>query len=431
MKKSIIAVAVAAGVLVIAPKFIGSMVETERQKAIAELNEASNGEITLTTTEHNQSWFGADVKYDLTFSSEEMGITDLTIKVEEDISFGPVIFSEQGMQLGLGYANAKFNAAELELEDEVNKFLDEKLHITALLGFDKSITTFVGVDKVDYNDGENSLVSEPLSAQFSIVDNKSIEGSFSWAGFELKGMEGHVVVDAIDMSTNQTVLSGNYLDGSAILVGDAQVSVAEINVFNGESKIFSLEKGQVSSDVSVDNDLLALALNYNANVISESGEYYQKPNLALKIDNIDVKALQELNTTMAEMSANTGQQTDPNQLLASLSGIVDQVLAKKPNLKIDDLSVETEQGKIATQINLNINEDLFDTTNLNAMGLIPALVANAKGKVPAEFLSKFGLTPMVDGFVEQGYFTRQESDIAFDAKYVESQLTLNGKVFQM
>jgi len=41
------------------------------------------------------------------------------------------------------------------------------------------------------------------------------------------------------------------------------------------------------------------------------------------------------------------------------------------------------------------------------------------------------MAAMVDNFVEQGYLTKQDNNISFEAKYLENQLTVNGKAFQL
>ena len=86
---------------------------------------------------------------------------------------------------------------------------------------------------------------------------------------------------------------------------------------------------------------------------------------------------------------------------------------------------------MSTEFSFNINKDLFDSANLTSMALITSLEADAKGKAPMEFLSKLGMAPMVDNFVKQGYLHRQNNEITVEAKYVQSQLTVNGKAFQL
>lgn len=429
MKKIYIAIVLILASLLIAPKFIGSMVETERQRVLAKLNETDG--ITLTTSQYTGGWFGADVVSEMKIALEDNSINEVTIIVEEDLSFGPIIITEQNWHLGLGYSRVKFKFTALELDESIVDIINEKLHVGALLSFSKEVTTFINTDKISYQDVDSVIVSEPSSAQFTLINNEHISGDFSWGGLDVKGQDERLVIGAVGMSTKQKIVSGDYLAGTAILTGNATFTVAGLNVYNDNSKVFSVDGAALTSEVSLENDLLALALNYQAKEISASGQYFKEPNVAIVLANIDVHALQELNTTMANLSVNASGQYDSEESLKALSAVAEKILAKDPNLKITDLSVVTDEGKIASEFNFNINKDLFDSADLNSIALIKALEADAKGKAPMAFLSKLGMAPMVDNFVKEGYLNRQDNDITVEAKYVQSQLTVNGKAFQL
>lgn len=428
--KKIIATAVAiTAIPILSPLFVGDFVKTERESVIAELN--SQQGISISTTQYESRWFGADVTTQVSMPLEE-GMPEITLVVKEKLSFGPVIYANNNWHFGFGHSAVSTDFSSFELGEELTQLLQDKVHLSALMAFDSTVTTFLHTDEISHQVDSNKITAHPASMWFSIKDNTQIAGEFNWAGFEYSSLEGRFVLDDVAMNTQQTVVSGDYLKGTAVLTGQAHINVAEVNVFEGDAKVFAIEKGQLTSDVSLNNDLLALALNYTADQVSASGQYFSQPSLDIVFANIDFMAIQQLNAIMA--SINNGQQTteaDSEKLLTALSEITEKVLAKEPNIKINDLSVVTEEGKIASELNVNINKDLFDTNNLNAMSLMTALEADAQGKVPTAFLNKFGMSPMVDSFVQQGFLTLKDDTINFDAKYVENQLTLNGKPFQL
>lgn len=429
MKKLFIALVLIVASLVIAPKFIGSMVESEREKLLTELNETDG--ITLTTSQYKGGWFGADVVSEVNISLEDDGMSDVTITLEESLSFGPMIITDKNWHLGLGYSAMQFKFSAVELDENIMRLINEKLHVAVLLGFNKEVTTFINTDKINYKDVDTAIVSEPAAAKFTLVNNKSIVGEFFWGGLDIEAEGERFVLDTVDMSTKQKVIRGDYLAGTAILTGDATFKVAGINFYSNQSKVFSVNDAALTSEISVNNDLLSLALHYQAKEISASGQYFKKPNLALVLANIDINALQELNTAITNLPANISDEDSSAEVLQALSVVAEKILAKDPNLKITDLSVVTEEGKISSEFTFNINKDLFDINQLDSMALVMALEADVKGKVPTTFLSKLGMAPMVDNFVEQGYLNRKDNEISVEAKYVESQLTVNGKAFQL
>ena len=429
MKSLSIAVVLILASLLIAPKFIGSMVAGEREKVLAEVNETDG--ITLTTSQYNNGWFGANVTSELTVALEEDGLADITLLLEEDIFFGPIMITDQGWHFGLGYSAIKFNLATIDLDEKIIKLINEKIQLGALLSFNKDVTTFINTDEMSYQDEETTIVSASASAQFTLINNEQIIGGFSWGGLEFEELGERFVIGTVTMSTEQQVVSGDYLKGTAILTGDATFNVANVDMYSENSHVFSLSNAGLTTFVALDNDLLALTLKYHAKGISASGQNFEKPNLEVVISNIDINAIQEVNTAIANLPSNVSDEDNSAAVLHVLSAVAEKILAKEPNLKITDLSVVTEEGKIDSKFNLNINKDLFDINNVNLMTLIMALEADAKGKAPMAFLTKLGMAPMVDNFIKQGYLSKQDNDISFEAKYVESQLTVNGKAFQL
>ncbi|WP_019027341.1 YdgA family protein [Colwellia piezophila] len=429
MKNLSIAVILILASLLISPKFIGSVVEDEREKMLVELN-AIDG-ISLTTHQYDSGWFGAQVSSELRLSLEDDGFADVTFLLAEELSFGPIIITKQGWHLGLGYSAVKFKFSAAELDEKIIKLINENMHLGALLSFNKDVTTFINTDEMSYEEGESVIVAKAVAAQFTLINNEHISGDFSWGGLEVKDATQRFVIGTVTMSTEQKVVSGDYLQGTAILTGDATFKVENIDIYEQSSHIFSLKHAGLKSEVSLDKDLLALRLQYYADEISASGQSFTEPNLEIVLANIDINALQELNHTIASLSTGLVGDDNSEELLAALSVVVDKVLAKNPSLKVTDLSVVTEQGKIASEFNFSINKDLFDINNLDSMALIMALEADAKGKVPLAYLTHLGIAAMVNNFVEQGYLTQQENDISFEAKYIESQLTINGKAFAL
>jgi len=437
MKKLVVAVILIVASLFVAPKFIGSVVEQEREKVLIDINKVDG--ISLTTNKFTSGWFGADVTSEVIINLEEEGLADITLTLEETFSFGPVIITAQGWHLGLGYSEMTFKLLSAEVDEDLSKLIHEKLHLGALLSFNNDVTAFIKTDELSYENEGDSIVSAPSKTQFTFINNQHIKGNFSWGGLEINGTEERLVIGKVTMSTEQEVVSGDYLEGTAILIGDASFEVKKVEVYSQSSPVFSLNDAGLTSVVSLNNDLLALDLKYHAKDILASGQNFQKPNMEIMLTNIDMHALQELNTTMSDFSSSYSAQSNstgnPNdnseEILKALSVIANKILAKDPNLKVSDLSVVTEEGKIESEFNFTVNKDLFDLTNPNTMALVVALEADAKGKVPMGFLAKFGVAAFAENFVEQGYLSKQEDKIIFDAKYVQSQLTLNGKAFQL
>ena len=148
------------------------------------------------------------------------------------------------------------------------------------------------------------------------------------------------------------------------------------------------------------------------------------------LDNLDFVALQSLNDTLTTVSEKLSERETNAILLKALSEVIDRLLAKQPKLTITELSLVTEQGKVNSDFVFSVDEDRFDSANLNAMSLMQALDAEANADIPLALVAKQDVTAMVDNFVRQGYLQKNDNTIVVAAEYKNSQLTLNGKRFQ-
>jgi hypothetical protein len=427
MKKLLIVLLVVITVVAVSPKFIGTLVADERQSLISKINEAEGVEVS--SKSYSAHWFGATSVLEVTLQLVDEGLGDIVITVDEVLSFGPIIITDNDWYLALGHSDISFRSPAGLVDDEIMNFVNEKMHISATFTFTDNIVTNISTDEVTFEDGDTQFVAQSSSGKFSLANKKDFSGELNWGGLELKSTDGSFVIGNVVMDTQQHLVSGNYLEGTAILSGDAKFLVDNINYSDiTGSEIFALKKLLFTTSVAIKNDLLALSLAYGAEQVVTVGQTFKQPNLDIVIADVDVNALQELNTLLANLPTNVAEQGMSAEVSKAIAELADKFLAKDPSLKITDFSLIAEQGKIASDFNLTIDKTRFDSQNL--LSVMSALNADAKGNAPVEFFTQFGLMPMIDNFVEQGYLTKKDSELSFVAKYSQAKLHVNGKAIQ-
>jgi uncharacterized protein YdgA (DUF945 family) len=331
--------------------------------------------------------------------------------------------------LALGHSDISFRSSGIPIDDEIMTFINEKVHVSAILTFANNVVAHIKTDEVSFEDGDTQFVAQSSAGHFSLINKKDFVGELNWGGLELKSTDGSFVIGSVVMDTEQSLVSGNYLAGTAILSGDAKFLIDNIHYSDMTgNQVFDLEKLLFTTSVAIEDDLLALTLAYGADKIVTVGQTFNQPNVDIVLADIDVHALQELNTLLASLPANVAEQPMSVEVSEAIAELADKFLAKDPSLTITDLSLVAEQGKIASNFSMKIDKTRFDSKNL--MSVMSALNADATGNAPAEFFTQFGVTPMIDNFVEQGYLTKQDKVLSFAAKYSQAQLQINGKVIQ-
>ena len=387
-----------------APKFIGGIVATEYQTALEKI--AKDPAITINTSTFTRSWFGGKVITDMTILLHDDEVDDIKLVVEDNLSFGPIIFTDSGVKFALSYSQANINFKELALDEEIANFINDKIHFSSLLTFSKDVVTRIIIDEVSKEVDGNKVTSSQALGEFVLENDARVYGEFYWDGLTATTSEESFSVGQTSLTLDQTLIAGDYYLGNAISTGDFNLTVSSINANDAMgNEVLLLKKLVIGAMSSVDNDLMKISVNYGAQEMKSAGQYLKNANLDVVFNSISIKVMQEVNTLFASISAE-GVEMFNEQNMAKISTLVTQLLATDPIFEIKDFSVDTTEGKIESAMQVTIDKNVFDVNNL--MLIMAAVKADAKGKAPMPFFAKLGLAPMIDMYVEQGLLLKKE-----------------------
>jgi len=427
MKKLFIAIILIIIASLIAPKFIGSVVKTEHQAGIDKLS--ANPAITINSSSFTANWFSGKASTEMTILLHEDEIEDITIIIEENLSFGPVIFTDQGLQLALSYSQANINFKESLFDEEVATFINNKIHLSGLLTFSKDIVSIIEIDEVSKEIDGNKVTSAKAVGNFTLENNNRVYGDFNWPGLTATTSEESFTIEGVKFSLDQTLIAGDYYQGNAISTGDFDFAIAAIKAQDSAgNSVFSLDNLLINAVASVKDDLMQISMNYSADKFASAGQQLEKANLAVVFNGLNIKVMQEVNTLMTQLSADGEEMFSPHNM-EKLAKLTAKLLADDPLLEITDFSVETLEGKIESAMQLSVDKDKFDTSNI--MSIMAALKAKANGKAPMPFFTKLGLAPMIDMYVQQGFIIQNENELSFRVNFAQGQLNVNGQVIPL
>ncbi len=422
MKKLVITIILLITVGLIAPKFIGGVVETEHKSGVDKLNE--NPAITIDSTTFTRGWFSGKAITEMTILLQEEEIEDITIIVEERLSFGPIIFTNDGLAFALSFSQADINFKELILDEEIETFINNKIHLSGLLTFSKNIISNIVIDEVSKEVDGNKVTSAKAIGHFTLENNNRVYGDFNWAGLTATTSDESFTIGKVLFSVDQTLIAGDYYQGDAISTGDFDFSISSVEAKDAKGiTVFTLDNMLISAMSAVSNDLMEITMKYSADKVVSTGQQLENANLDVVLSGLNFKVMQEVNMLMTELSDDGEEMFSPENM-EKLSALTVKLLADDPIVEIKDFSVQTPEGKIESSMQVSVDEKLFDTTNI--MSIIPAIKANANGKAPMPFFAKLGLAPMVEMYVQQGLIILNEQELSFNAKFSQGQLNVNG-----
>lgn len=427
MKKLLIALFLLICVVLIAPQFIGGVVETEHQLAMEKLNE--NPAVSVNSKTFSRQWFDGKATTEIAIKVEGDELNTITFIVEENLSFGPVIFTDQGVEFALSYSQANINFKDLIIDEEIETFIKDKVHLSALLTFSKDIVTYLSVDEVEKEIDGNNVVSAKALGKFTLDSTNRFYGNFNWAGLSATTNEESFVIEKLAFSVDQTLIAGDYLHGDAISTGDFDFTLAAVTAKDTTGNtVLKLDDLSVSAISSVKNDLMKITMNYSADKILSAGQQLDKANLDIIFSGLNIHVMQEINTFMSSLSAD-GEAMFNTENMQQISLLVAKLLADDPLVEVKDLSVQTPEGKIESAMQISVDKNLFDTANI--MSIMAAVKADANGKAPMPFFDKLGLAPMIGMYVDQGFIIQKEDELSFKLNYAQGKLDVNGKIIPM
>lgn len=427
MKKLFVAIIIIIAVGLIAPKFIGGIVGEKYQSGFDKINE--NPAININSNTFVQNWFSGKSITEITLLIESEGIDNLTLIIEEDLSFGPVIFSNEGIKFALSYSEANINIKELPIDEEISSFIKDKIHLSTLITYSMDFVSNIAIDEISKEVDGNKVVSAKAVGHFTLEDNKRVYGDFNWAGLTAKTSDEDFTISGVNFTLDQTLIAGDYYQGDALSTGNFDFTVAAINAKDTQGNaVFTLEKLLMGAESTVTNDLMKIQMNYSAEQIVTAGQQLKNANLAIVLNGLNIKVLQELNTLMTEISTD-GEEMFNAVNMERISTLATKLLADEPVVEIEDFSVQTPEGKIESAMQVSVDKDIFDAANI--MSIMAAVKANATGKAPMPFFVKLGVEPMVEMYIEQGFIIKKEQELSFKVNFSQGKLTVNDQIIPM
>ena len=425
MKKLFIIILLLIAGILISPKFIGEIVEKEYQIALDKINE--NPAITIQSATFNRGWFSGNavIKMTVLFHHEE--IEDFNIIVEGNLSFGPIVFTDEGLNFALSHSKSSFDFMDLTADKEIEDFIKHKIHISALLTFSRDIITHIAIDEASKEVDGNTIVSTKAFGEFVLENENKLYGDFNWGGLTATTAEENFIIGPVSFSLDQTLVSGSYYQGNAISTGNFDFVLSSIESKDAaNTPVLLVNNALISVMSSVENDLMEIKVGYAIDKLESLGQQFANVNLDIVFENLHINVMQDINTFLTSL---TDDEAFSSSNMNKISALTASMLENDPVIEVKDLSVETPKGKIASAMQVQVDKKQYDPSNV--MSIVAAINATAQGKAPMAFFTHLGLQPMIETYIEQGFLIKNEDEISVNLKYSQGQLNVNGNVMSL
>lgn len=338
---------------------------------------------------YHRGWFNSDAKIKWRMhvpervvnnnsgQSETVPAQDYEMTMPIKIHHGPIIYANNQLRFGMGYAVSDIAIPEKYTTDFDNKFAKEstkpQLDLSIFVNYLNKSTLGLTLPtfKLISKDGKGQFDWMGLKSTTSISSGmQNVEGGMVLEGLTFNKEEAKVVLGKVttDYNLHQTP-GGLYL-------GDATFSLPTFDVDVKGTKMFELRDLQLSSDSDIDSGLFSMHFNMSLKSVMANGQNYGPGNFEMSLRNIDADVLAQINQEASKMQS--GLEAESQKILMSMMPQIPKLFTKGAELEISELSVKLPQGNV--EGNLLIALPKGDSNN--PFEMIQKVKGNAKLKVP-------------------------------------------------
>lgn len=248
MKKLFIyIVAIAIGVLASFPLVSGFALERAYEERIASMPKQPG--IAIATESYDRGWFRSNAEVRVSLALDELlgdpefADQPLELRILSDLHHGPLLFTELGPRLGLGYGNLSFSGASAEgLEQALASWLEAApLTIRTIIYFDQSAQTELEVAAYEMDEGEDHV-------RFGGA-NLSLRSNSDLTRFDATMLVKASNLISTDIALDMAEASGSMsYEGSSpyTMVGESVFSIPKVAI-TGKSLSLVLESMNINS----------------------------------------------------------------------------------------------------------------------------------------------------------------------------------------
>ncbi|MFT5452977.1 MAG: hypothetical protein ACI9N9_002475 [Enterobacterales bacterium] len=421
MKKVLILAVIVIGILSV-PYFVGSAAEAHIDKMLEKYNQ--NPTFKVTKVSYNKGWLTSTASYELELIlMADQQIADMPkFTLSQTLFHGPILWKHDGLGFGL------IDSIEtIDLPEDWQQIQDALL-LSSRISFDGSIDASATLDSVAINEQGMSINIMPASGSFTLSNDGHITTNFDWEGLKAEeNGQGGLELSAFHFDIDQQLVKGEVFSPTAIFSGTFNSTVDNVSIISAiPGTSATLSKIAITAESEIQDDVMNINMAFNIAEINAANQRLTNVIYDLSMLNLDLETMQEFNKLMID--SQTATQINPEASLAELTenleSILPKLLAKNPVLKINNLGFTVEEGDVVSELTMSIDKDKFQADNMDT--LITAVKMDSTGSAPSALFVKFGLGPMIDGFVAQQLLTQIDTHVSYEFKMVNGETIVNG-----
>lgn len=375
--------------------YYGMGVLTERtiKKNIEAINQ-TNG-LLADVDEYHRGWFCSDAKIkwrlhvperivkDADGNSQTVAAQDYQMEMPIKIHHGPIIYSDNQLRFGVGYAQTVF-----ALPKQYNQQFDDQFSSESVK------------PQLDLSIFVNYLLHSEIEAalpHFKLI-GKNGTGVFDWNGMNSTlsissnkdHIDGDVVIDGMSFTKEESKITLSKVTAeydlhqtiAGIYLGDANFNMPSFDVTDKKETVFRVKDFSLGSNSDIENNLFSTHFNLGLKSVEANKKTYGPGELEITLRNLDADTLGKINQQTATMQ--NGTEAERQQAMMALLPELPKLFSKGAELEISKCTLKIPEGSIDG--NLLVSLPKGDSSN--PFELIQKIQGHAKLKAPAALVKQ-------------------------------------------
>ncbi|AHE66117.1 DUF945 family protein [Legionella oakridgensis] len=303
---------------------------------------------------------------------------DYSLDMPLVVYHGPIIFSNKGVQFGLGYAHTVLTLPQPYAEQFSTVFSSEStkpvLNLSVL---------------VNYLNKSRFRIELPA---FTLIAKEG-NGHFEWLGMtsdvtvaaNLSTIDGDLTIDGIKITKDNMnavigKITSNYdlhQTNEGLYLGEANFSFPSLIVNNKDQKVFEMEHFDIHTSSDVDGGLFNSYFKTSLDQIITNGKTYGPGLIEVSLKNLDAQVLAQINEQVNRIQQGSAQERQ--QALLALIPELPKLFNKGAKFEISEMSFVMPEGTIAGHVLVSLPK----SDSNNPFQLIQQMEGEGKLTVPA------------------------------------------------
>ena len=429
MKKLIITLLVIAGIAcLVLPKVLGTKGTQIHNQYFQDTAQQLMPGITVQSETMKDGWFNSEGQHRIKLTDDALGKLlpgvkgidldkDIDVIVNTKFHHGPIAFTSMGGKggsfspvLAVGESTFKIEADGKQID--IPGKLYTQVNATGSGGKARySIESFSQKTEDAQIDFEGLDFDFDISKKGQALNGKGKTGKFSL-----------VADNGGKMLFNGLKFNADVKDNGGLWLGDSSFSISELMLDDGRGQSFAIKDVNVYGGSDADEDTMKGDAKLTVGSFDVSGMTFKDFTFDYEMANIDTKSMRAL-----QLASKPGANGMPDQaaMMESLKGLV----ARSPNLDINELSVVTPQGKVIADLHFGLPDEV--DMGFFPLSLLPQIQGDANVRVPVaviKFVSMMrpGLDQQAEMLSQMGMLEVDGDDYIAVFKMSEGSMTLNG-----